>query len=361
VERTALYSEHVRLRAKMVDFAGWELPVMYTSIIKEHLAAREHAALFDTSHMGEILVRGEGADKFLRRMIPTRMDKLEPNRTMYSCLCNERGGVIDDLFIYMISQNEYYLVVNASNIEKDEEWLRRNKLPDTEIINRSTETAKVDLQGPHSGEILARVIRDNKLNTLKRFSFLYTEFNNEMIMISRTGYTGEQGFELYLHNDNAENLWKSLIRAGEDSGLKAAGLGARDSLRIEACYSLYGHELSDDISPIEAGLSWIVSSDDDFIGRDALLKQKVKGAPREIVCIELVERGVPREGYRVEKNDEDIGHVTSGVFSPTFKKGIAMALVKSGVTVPGDSVSVIIRDKHVRASIVKRPFYAYNG
>jgi aminomethyltransferase len=361
VKRTALYSEHVRLRAKMVDFAGWELPVMYTSIIEEHLATREHVALFDTSHMGEIVVRGEGAEKLLRRLIPTRMDKLEPNRTMYSCLCNERGGVIDDLFIYMISQNEYYLVVNASNIEKDEEWLRRNTLPDTEIINRSTETAKVDLQGPHSGEILARVIRDNKLNTLKRFSFLYTEFNNEMIMISRTGYTGEQGFELYLHNDNAENLWKSLIRAGEDSGLKAAGLGARDSLRIEACYSLYGHELSEEISPVEAGLSWIVSSEDDFIGRDALLKQKAEGAPREIVCIELVERGVPREGYRVEKNGEDIGHVTSGVFSPTFKKGIAMALAKSGVTVPGDSVSVIIRDKPVRASIVKRPFYAYNG
>jgi aminomethyltransferase len=361
VKRTALFSEHVRLRAKMVDFAGWELPVMYTSIIEEHQATRERAALFDTSHMGEIVVRGEGSKKFLRRLIPTRMDKLEPNRTMYSCLCNERGGVIDDLFIYMISKNEYYLVVNASNVEKDEEWLRRNTLPDAEIINRSTETAKVDLQGPHSGEVLARVICDNKLNTLRRFSFLYTKINNEMIMISRTGYTGEQGFELYLHNDNAENLWKSLIHAGEDSDLKAAGLGARDSLRIEACYSLYGHELSEEISPVEAGLSWIVSSANDFIGRDALLKQKAEGAPREIVCIELVERGVPREGYRVEKNGEDIGHVTSGVFSPTFKKGIAMALVKSGVTVLGDSVSVIIRDKPVRASIVRRPFYTYNG
>ncbi len=345
----------------MVDFAGWELPVMYTSIIEEHLATREHAALFDTSHMGEILVRGEGAEKFLRRLIPTRIEKLVLNRTMYSCLCNERGGVIDDLFIYMISQNEYYLVVNASNLEKDEEWLRSNKLPGVEISTLSPETAKIDLQGPQSGEILARVIHDSKLNTLKRFSFMYTRFNDEMIMISKTGYTGEQGFELYLHNDNADNLWKSLIRAGEDSNLKAAGLGARDSLRIEACYSLYGHELSDEISPVEAGLSWVVSSEDDFIGRDALLMQKVDGAPREIVCIELVERGVPREGYRVEKNGEDIGHVTSGVFSPSFKKGIAMALVKSGVTVPGDSVSVIIRNKFVRASIVKRPFYAYNG
>jgi aminomethyltransferase len=359
MKRTPLYGEHMRLGAKIIDFAGWELPVMYSSIIEEHLATREHAALFDTSHMGEILIRGGGAEKLLRKLIPTNMNMLEPYRAMYSCLCTEQGGVIDDLFIYMISQDEYYLVVNASNIEKDEKWLKSNNIPDVEIIDRSPVTAKIDLQGPESEKILSRVIGDNTLDTLKRFSFMHTEFNNEMIMISRTGYTGERGFELYLHNDNAENLWRSLIRAGEE-GIKAAGLGARDSLRIEACYSLYGHEISDEISPVEAGLGWLVSSEDDFIGRDALMKQKTEGAPREIVCIEVI-RGIPREGYRIERDGEDIGYVTSGVFSPSFKKGIAMALVKRGVIAPGDSVSVIIRGKSVKASVVKRPFYAYNG
>lgn len=356
--RTPLYSEHRRLGAKIIDFAGWELPVMYTSIIEEHLATREHAALFDTSHMGEILIRGGGAEKLLRKLIPTNMNRLEEYRAMYSCLCSEQGGVIDDLFIYMISQNEYYLVVNASNIEKDVEWLRSSNLPDVEIIDRSPVTAKIDLQGPESEEILARVIGDKSIHSLKRFSFMHAEFNNEMIMISRTGYTGERGFELYLHSDSAEKLWQSLLAGGE--GIRAAGLGARDSLRIEACYSLYGHEISDEISPVEAGLSWLISSEDDFIGREALMKQKTEGAPREIVCIE-VGRGIPREGYRIERDGEDIGCVTSGVFSPSFKKGIAMALVTRGAVAPGDSVSVIIRGKHVKASVVKRPFYAYNG
>ena len=358
MKRTPLYREHRRLGAKIIDFAGWELPVMYTSIIEEHLATREHAALFDTSHMGEILIRGEGAGKFLRKLIPTNMNRLEEYRAMYSCLCSEQGGVIDDLFIYMISQNEYYLVVNASNIEKDLEWLRRNSMPGVEIVDRSPVTAKIDLQGPESEEMLTRIIGDKSLDSLKRFSFMHAEFNNEMIMISRTGYTGERGFELYLHSDSAENLWRSLLAAGET--IQAAGLGARDSLRIEACYSLYGHEISDEIGLVEAGLSWLISSEDDFIGREALIKQKVEGAPREIVCIE-VSRGIPREGYRIERDGEDIGYVTSGVFSPSFKRGIAMALVTRGAIAPGDSVSVIIRGKQVEASVVERPFYAYNG
>lgn len=361
MRRTPLYEEHVRLGGRMVAFAGWELPVMYTSIIEEHTAVRTAAGIFDVSHMGEITVRGKGAERFLRRVVSTGLAKLSPGRSMYTCLCNGKGGVIDDLFIFMMGINDYYLVVNASTREKDYRWLLRNRMPDVEITDVSEETAKIDLQGPYSREILGRVIPGRALEELKRFHFYHTNYGGGDLLVSQTGYTGELGFELYAGNAVSVSLWRDLLDAGKEAGIRPAGLGARDSLRLEASYSLYGHEVSEEITPLESGLKWVVTSEDDFIGRDALEKMRAAGVPRQLICFELTGRGVPREGCRVEKDGADIGHVTSGSFSPTFKKGLGMALVKSGSAAAGEPVSIVIRDGRVPAVVVKRPFYQYNG
>ena len=359
--RTPLYNEHIKLGAKMVDFAGWELPVLYTSILEEHIATREHAGIFDISHMGEISISGPDAAGLLRKLIPTRLDKLVPGKCMYSCLCNEKAGVIDDLFIYMVSGDEFFVVVNAANLEKDLRWIRDHSSGDTVIKDLSEAIAKIDLQGPDSGSILERVLPDGSINGLERFFFRDVEYRGEKIMVSCSGYTGEKGYELYLSPEAAPEMWTSLLEAGRGTGLIPVGLGARDSLRIEACYSLYGHELTDEITPVEAGIGWIVSSKEEYIGHDIVRMQKKDGAPREIITLECTGRGIPREGYRVQKDGEDVGFVTSGVFSPLFKKGIALALVKSGSVSTGDNISVIIRDKEVAARAVERPFYSFNA
>lgn len=361
MNKTVFYDRHVKLGGRIVDFAGWQLPVMYSSIIEEHIATRENAGLFDISHMGEILIKGESAGEFLKKLIPTRLDKLTAGKSMYSCLCNEKGGIIDDLFIFMISDKEYYIVVNAANIEKDFNWFLNHKINGVEIINLSDDTSKIDLQGPKSKDILLKVFSDNSLKELKRFYFAYVEYKNKKVMISNTGYTGEKGYEIYMPNDLACLVWDELLEAGREFGIKPAGLGARDTLRVEACYSLYGHELKDDVTPVESGIGWLVSSDSDYIAKSILVKQKEKGAQREVVAVELTGRGIPREGCRIIKDGNDIGHVTSGVYSPLFKKGIALAIVKSGFVNIDDNIEVLIRDKKVDAKIVKRPFYVYNA
>ena len=359
--KTVLYDRHVKLGGRIVDFAGWQLPVMYSSIIEEHMSTRENAGIFDISHMGEILIKGENAREFLKKIIPTRLDKLVAGKSMYSCLCNEKGGIIDDLFIFMISDKEYYIVVNAANIEKDFYWFLKNKIEGLEMINLSDVTSKIDLQGPKSKDILLKVFPDDSLKELKRFYFTYVEYKNKKVMISNTGYTGEKGYEIYMDNDLAGVIWDELLKSGEEFGIKPAGLGARDTLRVEACYSLYGHELRDDVTPIESGIGWLVSSDSEYIAKSILKKQKDEGAPREIVAIELTGRGIPREGYRIIKDGDDIGCVTSGIYSPLFKKGLALVLVKSGLVNIDDKIEVLIRDKKVEARIVKRPFYTYKA
>ncbi len=359
--RTSLYEEHVRLGGRMVEFAGWELPVMYSSIIEEHVATRTKVGLFDVSHMGEFVIRGRGAEGLLRKLIPTRMDKLSPGGSMYSCFCNGRGGVVDDIFIFMVAPEDYYLVVNAATTQKDLAWIREHNDTGAEITNVSDETSKIDIQGPSSTEILKKVIPDPKIGDTARFHFFYSTFEGVRIMISRTGYTGENGYELFLENNAAPELWRRLIRAGEPYGLKPAGLGARDTLRLEASYSLYGHELGDDISPVEGGLKWLVNSADSFIAKDILVAQKEKGAPRELACFELAGRGVPREHCRMMKAGKEIGISTSGGYSPTFKKGIGMALVNTGSLKTGDECSIVLRESEIPAVVVPRPFYKFNG
>jgi aminomethyltransferase len=361
MNRTPLYNEHLDLKGKIVDFAGWELPVLYTSIIEEHMSCRNAAAIFDVSHMGEITVKGKDASAFLRRMIPTSLDRLEPYKCMYSCLCNEQGGIIDDLFIYMITEEDFFLVVNAFTTEKDYRWLAAHRTGDVEIENVSSVISKIDLQGPVSRQVLLQIFTDEKAGELERFSFMHSEYALRPIIISHTGYTGESGYELYCHNECAVRLWKELLEKGQDFGLKPAGLGARDTLRLESCYSLYGHELSDSVTPVEAGIGWIVNSKDEYIGKNIVFAQKKNGAERETVAIELIEKGIPRENCVVKKNGEDIGFTTSGGYSPTFKKGIALARVKAGMAGQGSEVEIIIREKPVKGCVVKRPFYSYQG
>lgn len=361
MKKTALYNEHLSLKGKIVDFEGWELPVLYSSIIDEHIATRTKASLFDVSHMGEVSIKGKNAETFLRKMIPTSLDKLDPGKCMYSCFCNEHGGVIDDIFVYMVSSTEYMLVINASTIDKDLRWLDHHSINDVEITNLSDSMSKLDLQGPFSHQILSVIIDDPAVKKLQRFEFTHSMYDNRPVIVSMTGYTGEAGYELYVPNASAVNLWNEILSVGKNFGLLPAGLGARDTLRLESCYSLYGHELSDNISPIESGIGFIVNSKDDYIAKDILLSQKKTGAPREMIALELMDRGVPREHCHITANGKEIGITTSGGFSPSFKKGISLGLVHRGVLKTGDTCEIIIRDKPCKAVVVKRPFYPYAG
>ncbi len=368
LHKTPLYKEHIELNAKLVDFAGWELPVQYTSSLEEHMAVRTACGIFDISHMGEFSLKGKDSKDLLEKLVPTSLLKLENNKGMYTMLCNEKGGVIDDLFIFQKYENDYYLVVNASRIEQDFEWIKEHsKGMDVDFINVSSVTSKIDLQGPTSQDVLQKVFPS--FSTLKRFYFGVYIFEDKEVMISNTGYTGEVGFELYCDNAIVAKLWNALLEMGKESGILPCGLASRDSLRLEASYSLYGHELHEGINPIEASLGWAINSEHDYIGSSVLRNIKANGPKRKIYCVKLLERGIPREGYRVQKNGVDIGYITSGCHSPLFKEGIAFALLdvdilnkEHGITLGiGFDIDVIIRDKPVKASIVKRPFYEYNG
>lgn len=364
-KKTPLYEKHLELGGRIVDFAGWDLPVQYSSVIDEHMAVRNNAGLFDISHMGEFTLKGKGSGKLLSKLIPSSLSKLEDNKGMYSCFCNPGGGVIDDLFIFRVTEDSYYLVVNGGTREKDFAWIEKNlkNFSGGEIVleDVSDSTAKIDIQGPASVSIMEKVFPGCSISSIERFYFKYLDFKSHKVMVSNTGYTGELGFELYIDSQYAASLWDDLLGKGKDDKLVPCGLASRDSLRLEACYSLYGHELSDTINPIEAALSWLVNSEEDYIGADILRKEKAEGSQRKIICLEVTGKGIPRDGYKVFYNGDNIGYVTSGGYSPFLKKGIAFALVKSGVVKIGNKVEVIIRDKGVEATFIKRPFYNYNG
>ena len=362
MKQTALFEEHIKLGAKMVGFSGWEMPVLYTSIIEEHHATRERAGIFDICHMGEFIVRGPGAASLLSGLIPTDLGRLEPTKAMYSCLVNEQGGTVDDLFIYMRDADDFFLVVNASRRETDLAWIQGHAPSSgVEIVDVSDDTAKIDLQGPRSTEIVEAVFQDADIGDLRRFYSLGVTCDGVDLMISQTGYTGERGYELYAPAAFAVSLWNRLLEAGKPLGLVPVGLGARDTLRLEAGYSLYGHELTDEISPVEAGLGWLVNSPDAYIGKDVLTSQKEEGASREIVCLRMKDKGIPRDGYPVVRDGREVGVITSGGFSPTFDVGVALALVERGSAPVGESVSVSMRGRPKTAEIVPRPLYPYNG
>ncbi len=342
-----MYDEHLRLGGKVVEFAGWALPVQYTSITKEHLAVREAAGLFDVSHMGEFFVRGKEALEFLRWVALNDAARLKVGRAQYSMLPNDKGGVVDDIYVYRLSEGEYLMVVNAANVSKD--WKHLGKLAqgfDVDLVNASDDWALLALQGPRAAETL-QVFIDVELSSKRKNSTFTAEFAGLPVRLARTGYTGEDGFEIFCAPEDSSRIWRSLI----DAGVTPAGLGARDTLRLEAGFPLYGHELRDDTNPKCTHLSWVIKNKP-YYGREAI----DAGSCRQRLVGLLLERGIPREGYTVFAEDKEIGMVSSGTQSPVLKRGIALAWLDSPHAEPGEEVMVEIRSRLYPAKVVKTPF-----
>lgn len=358
LKRTPLYEQHRQLGARLVEFSGWEMPVQYSGILEEHRAVRTHAGLFDVSHMGEFSVKGTDALAFLQHLVPNDVARLALNQALYTQLCRPDGGVVDDLLVYHLAEETYMLVVNAGNIDKDFHWIQQQCQGfDIELVDQSHETALLALQGPGALAIL-QPLTTVDLSTIAYYHCAPGVVSRTSCLISRTGYTGEDGFELYCSSDEVQELWQDLLAAGKEHGLLPTGLGARDTLRLEAAYCLYGHELDDTTNPLEAGLSWTVKlAKGEFIGRAALVQLKADGLKRKLVGIEMVERGICRGGYVIYDGEQQIGALTSGAPSPTLHKNIGLGYVTSEHAHPGKSVYVDIRGRRTAAQIVPLPFY----
>jgi len=360
LKKTPLYEEHLKLKAKMVEFHGWLLPLQYSGILAEHNAVRNAAGLFDVSHMGEISVKGEGSEASLQRILTNDISAMRPGRALYSPMCYPDGGIVDDLLVYKLDGESYILVVNAANVERDRQWLLLHA-SGAEIEDVSDRYAQLALQGPNSLEILQR-LTPQPLNGIGFFRFKSNvSIGSASALLSRTGYTGEDGFEIYLDAAEAPTLWRRLLDAGSSLGLVPAGLGARDTLRFEACLPLYGNELSEKVTPLEAGLDRFVKFNKDFIGKEALWAQKEGGVKRRIAGLELLDPGVPRQGYEVRADGKAVGVVTSGNFAPYLKKYLALALLNSDFSREGQKLLVSIRSKEHRATVVPTPFYRRSG
>ena len=355
MKRTPLYEVHKSLNAKFTEFGGWEMPLQYSSIVKEHLAVRESAGLFDLSHMGEIDVKGQGANELVQKIATNDISRLADGQVQYTLLCNESGGIVDDIVIYRHTDNDYTLVVNAANIEKDFAWVKKHNNLGTDVIDDSENTTLIALQGPNSIDILNPFVTESDVSDISFFRFVVSDVAGIPVVISRTGYTGEIGFELYVKANSAEKLWNALYPAVLEAGGQAVGLGARDTLRLEAGLRLYGSDMDDDTTPFEAGLSRFVKLEQgDFIGRDALVKQKEKGELRKkLVGFQMLDRAVARCGYDVYHNGDHIGKVTSGAPSPSLKCNIGFASISPIV---GKTITIEIRGKKHSATIVKVPF-----
>ncbi len=354
-KKTPLYNAHLELGARMVEFSGFLMPVQYDSIIKEHEGVRTNAGVFDISHMGEFMLEGKDVFDLLQTLMVNNLNLLEVSKGQYSVMCYENGTVIDDMVYYEEAPDRFRMIVNAGNIEKDFNWIKEHiGQKDVILANLSDVRARIAFQGPRADELLQEII-DVDLSQINRFYFKFGYIKSIPVFIARTGYTGERGFEISFDNTHAMDVWKSLL----DTGAKPVGLGARDSLRLEACYSLYGHEISDSITPIEAGLFWLVKPKEgvDYFGKKILLKQKKEGTERILVGLNLIDRGIIRENYKLFKNGKEIGYVTSGGFSPTLNKTIGLALVNNKFKEIGTELDIEIRNKMLHAKVVEIPFY----
>jgi aminomethyltransferase len=358
MKRTPFYEKHVANHGMLIDFGGWELPVEYTGIIPEHEAVRNKAGLFDVSHMGEVTVSGKDAEAYIQKMITNDIATMEPYQIYYSPMCYPDGGVVDDLLVYKYNPEKYFIVINAANTDKDVAWFVSHVTEDVVVEDVSAKYAQLALQGPKAQAILQK-LTDIDLDEIKFFHFCDSVMLGTVeAFVSRNGYTGEDGFEILIAPKDADALWDAIMAAGKDEGLIPCGLGARDTLRFEACLPLYGHEITQDISPLEAGLGYFVKLDKaDFIGRDALRTQKEQGLTRMLCGLEMVDRGIPRAGYPIFDGDLQIGHVTTGSYSPTLKKNIGLALLDISYTALDSMVEVDIREKHLKAKVVPKPFY----
>ena len=358
-KQTFLHEEHVRLGAKMVDFAGWHMPVQYTSIIEEHKTVRESVGLFDVSHMGEVIYKGKDAEKFLNKMVPQNIDKLTDGKAVYCQLPNKQGGLIDDLIIYRLEENKYLIVHNASRIDEDVNWMSLNVGDlDVEIINDSHNYSMIAVQGPRACEFIEGL---GVKELPKFFSIARGKLFGVDLWISRTGYTGEDGVELIIKNKYVCEVWNKLLEAGKNVSydVKPIGLGARDTLRLEAALHLYGNDLDETTTPIEAGLSWSVPKDktEYYNGKEVIEDQIKNGVQKKLVALKMIDRGIPRHGYEVFYNNEKIGTVTSGGISPTRGDNIALAYIKNLDNLAvGSTIQVSIRDKLLNAEIIKKPF-----
>ncbi len=356
LKKTPFYARNLAAGAKMVEFAGYTMPVQYTSIVGEHKAVRSAVGMFDLSHMGEFIVSGTGAFDFLQRMTTNDVAALTDYKVQYSILCYEHGGIVDDLLVYKLP-DRYYLVVNGSNVEKDLAWLNDHKPDNVQLENISEQTGLLAIQGPDAQKVMAK-LTDVDLDAIGFYRSAEAEVCGRKILFSRTGYTGEDGFELYLDAADAEHFWDAVRAAGEEFGLVPVGLGARDSLRLEMKYCLYGNDIDQTTNPIEAGLSWVVKPDKgDFIGKGPIMQTKADKPTRRLVCFEMIDRAIPRHGYDVVNDGEKVGSVASGIHSPSLAKGIGTAYVRRGLTKVGTELAVDIRGRACACRIVKPPFY----
>jgi len=359
LKRTALFESYAEHGGKTIDFGGWDLPVQFSSIKEEHEAVRTKAGLFDVSHMGEVLVSGKGSLSYLQNLVTNDVSKLKDGQAQYTAMCYENGGTVDDLLIYKRGTDDYLLVVNASNLEKDLEWMNKHITSDVVIEDKSDYYGLLALQGPVAEKVLQK-LTEEPLNEITFFRFKdNVVIDGHSVLVSRTGYTGEDGFEIYGSSEAVVALWDSILKAGEGEGVVPAGLGARDTLRFESGLPLYGQELSQDISPLEAGLGFVVklNKEEDFLGKAALASQKENGVPRKLVGLEMIDKGIPRTGYKVFIGDEEVGEVTTGTQSPTLNKNIGFALLKTEHTELGTEVTVQVRKRVLKAVIIATPFY----
>ncbi len=358
-KKTFLHDEQVKLGARMIEFAGWMMPVQYSSIIDEHKTVRENVGLFDVSHMGEVYVSGKESLAFLNKLVPQDVSKLTTSKAVYCQLLNLKGGIIDDLIIYKLGDEKYLIIVNASRIDEDLNWMVRNSLGfDVSIENQSHNYSLLAIQGPKAADLIAKMGL-KKENQPEFFSIKRAELYNINLFVSRTGYTGEDGFEILVRKEFSQLLWNYIIEAGKEFGLKPIGLGARDTLRLEAALHLYGNDLDEDTTPIEAGLSWSVSKTkiSDYNGKETIKSQLENGVDKKLIGLKMLDRGIPRHEYEIYYNNDKVGVVTSGGVSPVLGENIALGYVKNIKDICiGCIVQVKIREKLYNAEIVKRPF-----
>lgn len=357
--KTPLFETHQKLGAQIVDFGGWAMPVQYTTVMNEHACTRTKAGLFDICHMGEIFFQGADAEKLLNWVVTRDIAKQKIGQIFLGVMCTERGGIIDDLTVYRLNENEYMMVTNAATKDKDLRWIQQAKEDKgfvVEITDRSADMAKIDLQGPRSEEILKK-LTEADVAAIPFYHFVQGHVDGIETIISRSGYTGEVGFELYFTANEATRMWNKLLEVGAVDGLQPIGLGARDTLRLECAMMLYGNDISEETTPLEARYSWVVDFDSDFIGKEALLQQKEAGLTRKLVGFEMIDRGIPRHEYPIIKDGTAVGVVTSGSYAPTLDKNIGLAYVPLSLSEIGTEFEVQIRNKNYRARVVKCPFY----
>ena len=358
MNNTALTEKHISLGAKMVPFAGYNMPVTYEGINAEHNTVRTGVGVFDVSHMGEFIVKGEKALDLIQRVTTNDASKLYDGKIQYSCFPNEEGGIVDDLLVYRLDDKSYMLVVNASNIEKDWNWIQKFNTDNVEIHNISDKTSLLAIQGPKAAEAL-QGLTDIDLASMEYYNFKKGKFAGvDNVLISATGYTGAGGFEIYFENEHAETIWNAIFEAGEPFNIKPIGLGARDTLRLEMGFCLYGNDIDDSTSPFEAGLGWITKFTKSFTNSEALKAQKEAGMPNRLVGFEMIDRGIPRHGYEiVDAEGKVIGKVTSGTQSPSLQKAIGMGYVEKEFAKEGTELYILIRNAKIKAKVVKFPFY----